>query len=321
MKFMIAGLGSAGRRHFRNLLTLGERDILLYRSHRSTLPDDELAGFPVETELDAALAHHPDAVIVSNPSSLRLGVAIPAAEAGCHLLLEKPVSNDLAGLDRLEAAAAKNGCKVLVGYQFRYHPGIRRVKSWMDSGAIGKPVSARAHWGEYLPDWHPWEDYRDGYAARADLGGGVVLTLSHPLDYMRMLFGEIREISGITGSTGLGLDVEDTAEMAMRFDSGVIAGIHLNYNQRPPRHDLEIVGSSGTIRWDNADGSAHIYRADTRSWEAEALPEGFERNELFLDEMRNFLGMIRADEEPACSLSDGITVLRHCLDFIAGTGS
>ncbi len=78
MKFLIAGLGSIGRRHLRNLLALGERDILLYRTHHSSLPDDELAGFPVETDLEAALAHQPDAVIVSNPTALHLQVAIPA---------------------------------------------------------------------------------------------------------------------------------------------------------------------------------------------------------------------------------------------------
>ena len=92
MKFLIAGFGSIGRRHLRNLQALGERDILLYRSHHSTLPDEEIAGLPVETDLKAALAHHPDAVIISNPTALHLDVAIPAAQAGCAILLEKPIA-------------------------------------------------------------------------------------------------------------------------------------------------------------------------------------------------------------------------------------
>ena len=123
MKIMIAGLGSIGRQHFRNLLTLGERDILLYRTRRSTLPDDELADFPVETDLEAALAHHPEAVIVSNPTALHLEVAIPAARAGCHLMLEKPVAESLERVPELEAAVSESGARVLVGYHFRYHPG------------------------------------------------------------------------------------------------------------------------------------------------------------------------------------------------------
>ena len=85
MRFLIAGFGSIGRRHFRNLLALGERDILLYRTRRSTLPDDELQGFTVETDLQAALAHRPDAVIIANPTALHLDVAIPAAKAGCSI--------------------------------------------------------------------------------------------------------------------------------------------------------------------------------------------------------------------------------------------
>ncbi len=112
MKFLIAGLGSIGRRHFRNLIALGEKDIVLLRTRKATLPDDELAGYPVETDLAEALKKHkPDAVVVANPTSLHLDVAIPAAEAGCHILLEKPVSHSLDRLDLLEKAAAKSGSK------------------------------------------------------------------------------------------------------------------------------------------------------------------------------------------------------------------
>ena len=117
MKFLIAGLGSIGRRHLRNLIALGEKDIVLLRSHRATLPDEDLAGYPVETDLAAALkSHKPEAVIVSNPTALHMDVAIPAAEAGCHILLEKPVSHSLEQLDELQKAAEKSGSKILVGF-------------------------------------------------------------------------------------------------------------------------------------------------------------------------------------------------------------
>jgi predicted dehydrogenase len=160
MKFLIAGLGSIGRRHLRNLLALGERDILLYRTHRSTLPDDEFAGLPVETDLSTALASGVGAVIISNPTALHLEVAIPAAQAGCHLLIEKPISHSLDGIQQLQLAAKASGTRTLVGFQFRFHPGLQRIAQLLQEGAIGKPVSARAFWGEYLPGWHPWEDYR-----------------------------------------------------------------------------------------------------------------------------------------------------------------
>ena len=256
MKFLIAGLGSIGRRHFRNLLALGERDIILYRSMTSTLPDDELKGFLVETDLNQALAHNPQAVIISNPTSLHLEVAVPAAEAGCSILMEKPVSHSLEGTDRLKTALNQQGGRFLTAFQFRYHPGLIQVKEWLSKKSVGNIVSIQSHWGEHLPGWHPWEDYRTSYAARPDLGGGVVNTLSHPFDYLRWLFGEVAGIQASVASNGLDLDVEDSADILMSFKSGSRASIHLNYIQRPPRHTLDIIGTTGTISWDNASGSA-----------------------------------------------------------------
>ena len=171
MKFLIAGLGSIGRRHFRNLRLLGENDIILLRSHKATLPDDELAGFPVETELDVALKkHEPDAVIVANPTSLHLDVAIPAAEAGCHILLEKPISGSLERVDQLEVAASRSGSQILVGFQFRFHPTLRKAAELIAAGELGKVLTIHAHWGEYMPNWHPWEDYRQTYACARGSG-------------------------------------------------------------------------------------------------------------------------------------------------------
>lgn len=317
MKFLIAGLGSIGRRHFRNLLALGEHDLLLYRTHQATLPDDDLAGFPVETDFRLALAHKPDAVIISNPTAFHLDVAIPAAQAGCHLLLEKPISHSMAHVDELEAQVQRNRVKVLVGFQFRFHPGLRQVKKLLDEAAIGEPLSVRAHWGEYLPNWHPWEDYKLGYAARPELGGGVILTLSHPLDYLRWLLGEVHSIWGLTSHKGLNMPVEDLAELGLRFASGVIGSLHLDYIQRPPSHTLEIWGTSGTIRWDNADGVVRLAQVSpdgtAGGWQAFPPPTGFERNAMFMDELRHFLDIITGKAEPVCSLQDGIMALRLAL--------
>jgi predicted dehydrogenase len=321
MKFLIAGLGSIGRRHFRNLRALGENDILLYRTHKATLPDDELAGIPVETDLQTALAHKPDAVIVANPTALHLDVAIPAAEAGCHLLLEKPVSHSMDRVDKLQDAVTRSGVQGLVGFQFRFHPGLRIVKGMLERGEIGQPVSVRAHWGEYLPNWHPWEDFRAGYAARPDLGGGAVLTLCHPLDYLRMLLGEVEIAWSLISNQGLGLPVEDTAEIGLRFANGTVGSVHLDYVQRPPGHWLELVGTEGTIRWDNADGAARVFRASANAWETVSPPAGFERNTMFLDQTRNFLEVIRGEAEAVCSLADGTKALALCLSVLAKPGN
>lgn len=313
MKFLIAGYGSIGRRHLRNLIALGEKDFILLRSHRSTLPEDEIAGYPVETDVHAALAHKPDAVIISNPTALHLDVAIPAAQAGCAILLEKPVASAMDHIAEFRNAARDGGAKMLVGFQFRFHPTLRRAAQLLRDGAIGRPLAARAHWGEYLPNWHPWEDYRQGYAARADLGGGVILTLTHPIDYLRMLLGEVSTLWAFAGNAGLDLPVEDTAEIGLRFTEGTVGSIHLNYLQQPPAHTLEIVGASGTLHWNNADGSLSIYDPKASAWKTELPPEGFERNWLFLDEMRNFLAVAHGEAEPVCTLEDGVRALEIAL--------
>lgn len=314
MKFLIAGLGSIGHRHLRNLLTLGERDILLYRTGLSTLPDDELAGFAVERHLQAALAHQPDAVIVSNPTALHLDIAIPAAEAGCHIFLEKPISHTLENVGQLLDAVARGGGQVFVGYQFRFHPGLRQVQRALAEGEIGRPLTVRAHWGEYLPGWHPWEDYRQGYSARADLGGGVLLTLCHPLDYLRWLFGEVAALWAFAKQLGdLKLSVEDTVEIGLHFASGMLGSVHLNFNQRPTSHHLEVVGTQGTIRWNNTDGKAHVFCASDERWKSHPIPQDLERNHMFEAQMSHFLEVIKGEAQPLCTLEDGIKALQLVL--------
>ena len=313
MKILIAGLGSIGRRHLQNLLALGERDILLYRTHQSSLPEEALHAFSTESDLSAALAYRPQAVVISNPTALHLAVAIPAAEAGCSILMEKPISHSLQGVDELKTALQKGGGRLLVGYHFRFHPVLQLAAKLLKEGTIGQPLSVRCQWGEYLPGWHPWEDFHQGYSARADLGGGVVLTLSHPLDYLRMLLGEVESLWAFTSSKGLELAVEDTAEIGLRFVNGVTGSLHLDYLQRPARHNLEIIGSQGSLRWDNQSGCLEVLGTDGETRQVQRPPAGFERNTLFVDEMRHFLAVARGEQSPACSLRDGIQVLKLAL--------
>jgi predicted dehydrogenase len=314
VKFLIAGLGSIGRRHLKNLLALGEDDFVLYRTGKSTLPEVELDRYPMETTLEAAFAHNPDAVIISNPTALHLDVAIPAVKRGCHLLIEKPISHTMDHVPELLEATRSSGGKVLVGFQFRFHPGLRSIKRWIESGAIGRPISAYAHWGEYLPEWHPWEDFQTSYAARRELGGGVVLTLCHPFDYLRWFFGEVQWVYGSVVQQGpWEIEVEDAADALLGFASEMQCAVHLDYVQRPPAHILRIIGTEGTILWDNADGIAQIFKPESEVWHEESPPDEFERNHLFLDEMRHFLDVCREGAEPICDLEDGIEALRIAL--------
>lgn len=298
----------------RNLLAL-DQEVFLLRSGKSTLPEDELAGLPAAFDLARALEEwRPDGVVVSNPTALHMEVAIPAAEAGCHLLLEKPIADTVDRVGDLRQALKTGGGSALTGYQFRFHPGLRFAKDLIEGGAIGRPLSAHAHWGEYLPGWHPWEDYRQSYSARKDLGGGVVLTLSHPLDYLGWFFGEAEDVLATTSTqSDLDLDVEDAAEILLRFQSGLIASVHLDYYRRPPRHDLEIAGTQGTITWDNEDGAVRWWTAQEEGWHEHLPPADFERNAMFLEEGRHFVAVMKGEASPSCTLEDGVRALEIAL--------
>jgi len=118
--------------------------------------------------------------------------------------------------------------------------------------------------------------------------------------------------------------VEDVAEIGLKFAGGAVGGVHLNYVQRPPVHRLEIVGTGGTLRWDNADGILHFYKMPAAFGsfsdnppapvvETFAPPEGFERNQLFLVQTRHFVESASGEVEPRCTLADGEQALRLAL--------
>jgi len=307
---LIVGLGSVGRRHLANLRALGWTDIRVLRSSLATLPDMDLQGVPVSTRLEEALDPAPLAVIVAAPTALHLPMALAAARAGAHLLIEKPVSHNIEGLDALSAEVSQRRLQVLVGYQFRFHPALQQMKTWIEAGAIGDVVSAQVHWGEYLPDMHPWEDYRGGYAARADLGGGVLLTLCHPFDYLRWLLGEIDSVAAVAARRNpLGVAVETCAEVSLGFASGASGHVHLNFIQQPAEHRITIVGTRGTVAWNQADHAARLFTAASGRWQVSPPPVGFERNSMFLDEMRHFLACITGEDNSRCALADGIASL------------
>jgi predicted dehydrogenase len=307
---LLAGLGSAGRRHFQNLRALGCSDFVFYRTYRSSLPDSEIGDWFSTSDLQAALARRPNFAIVSNPTASHLEVACAAARAGCHLFIEKPLSHSLDQCQELADLARQQGLTVMIGCQFRFHPLLISLRRQLGEGRLGELLGARAEWGEYLPDWHPWEDHRTSYSARADLGGGAVLTLIHPLDYLYWLFGGVRDVqAAVRRVPSLQTSAEDDwAEITLRFDSGLIGQVHLDYVQKPAVHRLWVGGDrgratcdfhAGTLVWQPLDGDA----------ETERVPDGFERNTMFIDEMRHFLDAVKHRQPSRIPLADGIAVL------------
>jgi predicted dehydrogenase len=312
LSFLVVGLGSIGSRHLKNLTAMGIEAISLLRSGSRGL--ESRFPYPAETDLDRALDKRPSAVIISNPTSCHLDTALAAAQAGCHLLIEKPVSHSWSGVQALRRVVRDRSLIVVTGFQFRFHPLLLTAKRWVEEGRMGRIVSCRAEYGEYLPSWHPEEDYRRGYSAQTSLGGGPVLTLSHPFDYLRWLLGDVRSVSGATSRRShLEIDTEDTANALLRFESGVLGAVELDYVQHPRRHALQIVGEGGTVRLDFEAGSLQLAPPDGRPPVNVFLPPGFERNAMFFDEMSNFLSALIGREAPVCTLDDGIRALQISL--------
>jgi predicted dehydrogenase len=329
-RVLIVGLGSIGQRHARNLRALlGERvELLAYRARGLTrVIGEQTATDPRATvaeqygvrelsSLDEALEHRPDVAFICNPTRLHLSVAQQLADAGCHLFIEKPLADSLDGVDELARTVARRGLVAVVGCQLRFHPCLQRLRALLDAGTIGRVTAVRIAKGEYLPDWHPYEDYRQSYAARRDLGGGVILTLIHEIDYAYWLFGAPRRLFAVGGHLSrLELDVEDTASILMECrvdDRPLPVHVQMDFIQRPPARSCEVVGDAGRIVVDLEEPSLRAYDASGNGAEVERV-EGFERNQLFLQELRHFLACIRGDEQPLVPLADGIATLRIAL--------
>jgi len=307
----MAGLGSIGRRHLQNLRALGEHSILCYRTGQGSLSEKEFDGVLNEKDLSKALLYHPDIAIISNPTAIHMEIAIECARSGCHLFIEKPLSSSLEGCAELMSIVRENQLITMIGCQFRFHPLLSSLKNQLENGRIGRVAGARAEWGEYLPGWHPWEDYRQSYSARRDLGGGVTLTLIHPLDYLYWFFGPVSQTKAmISKIPSLRTDVEDDyTEITLRHRSGAISQVHLDYLQKPPVHMLVVWGEKGRASWDYHAGSL-VWVDPTGAESRETVPRGFERNDLLLEEMRHFLECVDGFRNTKIPLEDGIEVLK-----------
>lgn len=314
MKGLLIGYGSIGRRHLTNLHQVGVTDWAVVHTGLGTLPLEPPCPVRVHTSVaDALAAEKPDFAVIANPTNLHLETARACVAAGCDVLLEKPVSDRMEGLDDLAAAVNARGTKVLVGFQFRFHPALRRIQDLMRDGTVGDPLHIRVVWGEYLPAWQPGVDWRRSYAARPELGGGAHHTISHPLDYLRMLHGDPSGISARLRAHGLlGLDVAESADVDLRYASGAAAQVHLDYWSRPSRHNVEVVGSNGTIQWDYINSKFRVWTVEAGDWRHEVYPGLPERNDMFVSEARHFLDVVARKAEPVCTLDDGISVAEQC---------
>lgn len=306
-KVLVIGLGSIGLRHLRNLQTLGVKDISLVSS-KIELSKNLLCS-NLYADLAEALdsGEHFQAAIVCVPTSVHLSTMKQLVGKGIpHIYLEKPVSHNLEGVDEIQAEIEAKKIQVKVGFDLHFDPGIARVRQLLESKVLGKLVSVNSVVGQYLPDWRPHEDYRQGMSAKKALGGGVMLDLIHEFDYLLWLIGDVDEIAGMNINSGsLEIETEDLAQVICRFKNGVLGSINLDYLQRNLIRNCRITGSKGTIFWDLAE-SKIVWCSE--SDEGQFDYGHFNRNDRFISIMQAFLN----DEydERMTDFEDGVKSLR-----------
>jgi len=251
----------------------------------------------------------PAALIVATPNHLHMAGALEGASHGLHLLIEKPAHDHVEGLDELMRVVDQRNLVCMIGYNLRFHPSLARIKSMIGEGALGTLLSAAVEVGENIEDWHPWEEYRETYAPHVASGGGALLCFSHDIDYLYWLLGAPNRIHSAGGKvTNLSGDAEDLVQSLWSYDSGLTATLHIDYFQRPKVRTLKIVGTERTVLWD-AYGSLSVFDHETGDLRVESLPEGFDRNDMFMDELRHFVSCLEQGTEPMIPLKEGKDVV------------
>jgi len=313
--FLIVGCGSIGKRHIDNLIALNAGDIIAHDVSQERL-SAVAKEYNIKTydSMDDALAQKPDAAFICTPTSLHIAPALSAAKSNCHLFIEKPLSHTLEGVDELIKIVAQKKLVTLVGCNMRFHLGIALMKELMDKKSIGRVICARIQAGQYLPDWHPWENYRRGYSAKQDLGGGIILDGIHEIDYITWFLGEVNQVFCFSGKlSSLEIDTEDTAEILLRFSSGTIAEVHLDYIQRSYSRSCQIIGEAGTILWDFNERQVRLYTAEIGKWQIFSQKPDYDTNEMYIEETKHFLQCIEGVNRPMQDINAAKRVLEIAL--------
>ncbi len=312
-KVLIIGLGSIAKRHLKNLKALEPKtEIAVLRLHSKTTHNDYSIAPLINktfTTLADALKWAPQLALVTNPAALHMDISLALIEKGIHVFIEKPLSHSLEGVEKLKEASIKMNCHVMVAYNFRFYKPLLKMKKAILEGKIGKPLSLRAQVGQYLPSWRPGYDYRESASAKKSLGGGAILELSHEIDYALWLMGDVSQVSAISSRVSyLDMDVEDTAEIMLKFASGALGNLHLDMVDHASHRSCRVVGSEGTLLWNGIDHSLQIYIHD--KWKTLIDPDKTDQNEMYVEELKHFLSIVDKQKPSLKSLDHAENVLK-----------
>lgn len=270
-RILIVGSGSIGILHLqlaRESFPDAEILILSHRPHSENLPE---ANGRVYT-ISEALSFKPQLAVIANPASEHVRIALPLAKAGIHLLIEKPLAVNYTECIQLLDLSLRPGQIVQVAYNLRFLPSLQQFRKYLIGDLIGRVLAVRCEVGQFLPDWRPGRDYRDSVSARKSLGGGVMLELSHEIDYLSWIFGRVESVSAmLSQESDLDIDAEDTANLLLSFRAepesrSVQASVCLDFVRRDATRRCIAIGAQGTLEWDGRNGMVRHYDPSTGDW-------------------------------------------------------
>lgn len=313
-RLLIAGMGSIGARHARIARDLMPRATIA--ALRRQMPDAPTPGIDVcFTSIPDAVKFAPDAAVIAGPAPTHLGMALELVRSGAHLLIEKPIADCADGVQELLDIAAQRRVTIMTGYNLRYLPSLMRFRELVHSGVVGRILSVRSEVGQYLPAWRPGVDYRKSVSASSMLGGGVLLELSHEIDYLCWIFGEPRWVSSLLSrQSNLEIDVEDTAFLTIGFarlgEFGTMdAALCMDFVRRDTTRVCTVIGDAGSLRWNAITGTVERFVPADAEWRIEFRHRG-EIDDMYRAEWNDFLACMLSSGKPRVTGEDGLAVMR-----------
>jgi len=314
LRVLIIGLGSIGKLHLsiaRSVLPGADIRILSHRHHSSA--QEGADGFFFE--LDDALKFEPNLSIICNPAPFHIPLSLALAKIGSHLLIEKPLSDSLEGVFEFVETCKSSQIIALVGYNLRFLPSLKLFRELIKARALGHVLSVRIEVGQYLPNWRSDKDYQDSVSARKDLGGGVLLELSHELDYLRWIFGEVAWVNAtLCKQSKLLIDVEDTAHLTLGLvtdysENDLVASVSLDFIRQDTVRVCTAICESGSYRWDGVSGIVSKFYPKVGKWEnvSQHIPR---REDTYRAEWEHLLNCIKTHSKPSASIEDGMKVMQ-----------
>lgn len=309
MKFLLMGIGSIGERHAKNLKSLiTDVSIDAYDASSERLAEvcKRNAIRPVDKD---AIDRAYDCVLVCTPPVSHVDLALRALHASSNVFIEKPLSSDLKNVKELWLLSQEKGLLAFVAYNFRFNRGLGLVRKMASEQAYGKVIHATAYFGQYLPDWRPWQDYKKSYTANKSMGGGIIFDGSHEVDYMAWMFGRPLFIQSNFATTNtLSADTEAIADVLLTFKE-LPAYIHLDFVRREYRRTVELLCEKGVIYWSLSEDVVKTFDASTKQWNVARLNEGV--NDMYLSEISHVIECINSHKKSeVIDLENGISTLQ-----------